>query len=206
MPPDRLPVGAAEGAPVVLPGLVMATAVRMGDQVNFVPMSSILELGGTEVVWATAMKNVENLNGLQVIREAFDPDRADTEVVTIWSDDPFVASRIVVLDWLVEHIYGMPAVHGALVAVPSTTRLILHVVSGVGVLKAAKDMVSPAVHWFETAGTHERISPDVYLVSPDRRAQRVAYATDDDRIYVNTTGLFGEILFGPPPAGLGLKA
>src|SRR4051794_15013957 len=100
MPPDRLPARAAEGAPAVLAGLVMGTAVRMADQVNFVPLSAMASLGGPQVVWAQAMRNVENFDGLDVVREEIDADRPDTTLVTIAGDDPFVASRVTMLDWV----------------------------------------------------------------------------------------------------------
>src|SRR5215470_2841623 len=62
IPSDRLPPAVGQGAPEPLPGLVMATAVRRGDQVDFVPTSSMGDLGGADVVWATAKKNVESLH------------------------------------------------------------------------------------------------------------------------------------------------
>jgi hypothetical protein len=71
MPPDRFPPGAAEGAPAALPGLVAAVAVWTGDgQVDFVPPAAMAELGGIRTVLVAAMANVENLDGLQVVREA----------------------------------------------------------------------------------------------------------------------------------------
>jgi hypothetical protein len=206
MPPDRLPAGVAEGAPAALPGLVMATAVRIGDQVNFVPVSAMASLGGPQTVWAQAMRNVENFDGFDVVREEIDADRTDTTLVTVAGDDPFVASRVVVLDWVTERVHEGSASHGVLVTVPALGKLVLHVVSGAGVLRAVEHMALVASHWFQEAGEQARISPDVYLVSPDRRAQRVAYPAPDGRITINTTGLFGEILFTPAPHGLGLQA
>jgi hypothetical protein len=70
MPVKRLPPGVADGAPVVLPGMVMATAVvRGGGGFDFLPMAIIQDLDGTGPVGAQAMKNIENLDGFDMIRE-----------------------------------------------------------------------------------------------------------------------------------------
>ncbi|WP_307123005.1 hypothetical protein [Streptomyces sp. B1I3] len=205
MPPDRLPPGVAEGAPVALPGLVMATALFAGGRLDFVPVSSMSELGGTEAVWVRAMRNVENLDSLRVVRELCDATREDTELVTLMGDDPFVASRVAVLDWLVGQVHGAPPGYGVMVAVPSWHTLILHVVRGTGVLTAVETMALAAGHWFQTAEDNRGVSPDVYFVAPDRRAQRIAYPDADGKVVIDTTGLMGDMLFGPAPHGLGLK-
>jgi hypothetical protein len=205
MPPDRLPPGVAEGAPAVLPGLVMATALFTGSRLDFVPVSSMNELGGTEAVWARAMHNVENLDGLRVVREACDAAREDTELVTLSGDDPFVASRVAVLDWLVGQVHGTPSGYGVMVAVPAWHTLILHAVRGMGVLTAVETMAMAAGHWFRTAQGDQSVSPDVYFVAPGHRTQRVAYPDADGKVVIDTTGLMGGMLFGPAPHGLGLK-
>ncbi|MFF7365239.1 hypothetical protein [Streptomyces sp. NPDC008125] len=205
MPPDRLPPGVAEGAPVALPGLVMATALFTGERIDFVPVSSMNGLGGTDAVRVRAMRNVENLDGVRVVREACDAAREDTELVTLSGDDPFVASRVAVLDWLVGQVHGVPSGYGLMVAVPSWHTLILHVVRGMGVLTTVESMALAAGHWFRNAQGDRGISPDVYFVSHDRRAQRIAHTDADGKVVINTTGLMGEMLFGPAPHGLGLE-
>jgi hypothetical protein len=205
MPPDRLPPAAAAGAPAALPGLVMATAVRMGDQVNFVPVTSMDGLGGTQTVWSTAMRNVATLDGVRMLREDVDENRPDTGLITLWSDDdPFVAGRVTVLDWLIEQLHEGPNRYGALVAVPTMNRLVLHVVTGPGVLTVAENMALATAHLFETAGESGGITPEVFFVSADRRAERIAYPAGSG-LAINTKGLLGEVLFGPPPRGLGLE-
>ncbi len=205
-PPARLPPAAAQGAPAVLPGLVMATAVFGGDRVDFLPVSSMADLGGTTAVWLQAMRNVEHLDGVDVIREACKPERDDTDLVTLSGDDPFVASRVAVLEWLIEHLFGATAPHGVVVALPRWRKLILHKVTGIGVLTALESIALASDHWFREAADSDGISPDVYFVSPDRRAQRVAYHDPAQGLVINTTGLLGEVLFGQPPTGLGLTA
>lgn len=205
MPPDRLPPGTADGAPVVLPGLVMATAAITDSGFGFMPVPSMNELGGPDAVWATAMRNVKTLDGLRIVREACDEAREDTELVTLSGDDPFVAARVSVLDWLVGQVHGAPSAYGVMVAVPTWHTLILHVVTGMGALTAVETMALATGHWFRTAEGERGISPDVYFVTPDHRTQRIAYPNDDGKVIIDTTGLMGDMLFGPPPHGLDLK-
>ncbi len=183
----------------------MATAVFRDGRIDFLPVAFMPELGGADVVWDQAMRNVEQLDGLQVIREAGQPGRDDTDLVTISGSDPFIASRVVVLDWLTERLFGGPARHGVVVALPTWRKLILHPVTGIGVLSTLQSVALAADHWFHEAPGNDGVSPDVYLVLPDRRAQRVAYNDPAQGLVVNTTGLLGEVLFGPPPGGLGVK-
>jgi hypothetical protein len=60
-PPARLPQGSADGAPELVPGLVAALAVDMGDQLNFLPSTTIAALGGWQVVWDQAVANLRQL-------------------------------------------------------------------------------------------------------------------------------------------------
>lgn len=204
MASDRLPPGVVQGAPQPLPGLVMATAVRRGDQVDFVPTFSMGDLGGADVVWATAKKNVESLHGVQIGREPVDPSRDDTDVVYLWGEDPFIASRVTVLSWLIEQLGLAPATHGALVALPHIRSLMLHVVRGAGVLKVQQAMAALAAQRFARPGVQQPISPDIYFVAPDGRGQQVS-RDSANRMELYVTGAFGEVLFGPPPRGLGLR-
>jgi hypothetical protein len=206
MPPDRLPPGAADGAPGILPGLVMATAIHSAGRVDFLPVASMASVGGTDAVWAQALRNVETLDGLDVVREEVAADRRDTTLITISGADPFVASRVAVLPWVLARVEAGPTPYGVLVAVPTLGKLVLHVVAGAGVLTVAETMALAAEHWFGQASGHEGVSPDVYLVSPDGHAQAVAHPSATGGVTVNTTGLFGEVLFSPPPRGLGLTA
>jgi hypothetical protein len=205
MPPEKLSAGTAEGAPEVLPGLVMAVALRMGDQVNFLPYTTMVDLGGAEGIWPLATGNLKNLDGVDVIRETVVEGRTDTDIVTLWADDPFVASRCTVLDWLAEELFGVPVGHGVLVCVPARERLMLHVLSGVGVLHVVKTFAIAGYHLHWDAPVGSRVSPDVFLVVPGGQAWRVGYMKDAQEVVVDTTGVFGQILYGPPPAGFGTE-
>ncbi len=44
MPPDKLSAGAAENAPEILPGLVLAVATWVDEELGFLPYSSIAAL------------------------------------------------------------------------------------------------------------------------------------------------------------------
>jgi hypothetical protein len=57
---------------------------------------------------------------------------------------------------------------------------------------------------FARPGVREPISPDVYFVAPDWTGQQVSRIWAD-RLDLDVTGRFGEVLFGAPPAGLGLS-
>lgn len=164
----------------------MATAVIQQDYVNFLPMSSILELGGTGPVWSTAIENVRNLVGLNVIEEDDLPGRTDTRLVTIQADDPFVAARVTALDWLVARFHGETATYGVLVCLPTRGKLILHVVSGQGVLKAIGTLATVASHWFDAAAAAERISPHVYFVGSDGQRQQVTWREASGQVMINT--------------------
>lgn len=195
-PPGRLPDLIADGAPVVLPGLVMATALRMGDQVNFLPVSAMTGPGGPAAMWEAARANAENLTGIQVVRERMLPERPDTAMVTLSSSDPFVAARVTVLDWLEKELFGAPPAKALVVALPIIRRLIVHQVTGPGTLPLLESLAPVAATLHNTAAPQDQISPNVFLVTPDRRAQRVAFISDD-QVVINTTGLLNEILASP---------
>jgi hypothetical protein len=194
MPPERLPSPVAEGAPVVLPGLVMAVAVGAPEGTLLQPMS-VVDAVGRDAVWSAALGNVRNLDGIDVTREQIHPDRQDTEVVALWADDRFVASRVAVVEWLVEHIYGGVSPWGVLVSVPTTSRLLLHVPAGPGVVKVAGDMAILSAHWCEAAEASRRISPDVHCIGTDRRAQRISRpGVTGPAIDTTTPGPFPDLL------------
>jgi hypothetical protein len=192
-PPVRLPAGVADGAPSVLPGLVMAIAVYQGDRVDFVAPASMGVMGGTEAVQRQALANLENLTGIDVVREEVMPERGDTTLFTLSGADPFVGSRVAVYEWLVEELTGVPVIeNGLLVAIPSRHRLVLHAMSGPGAVKVGEIMALSANHHYGAAGG-AAISPWLYLVTPDRRAQRVSKDQGGQLVF-EATELFAEAL------------
>jgi hypothetical protein len=205
--PDKVSAATSQNAPPVLPDLIMVTAVLMGDQVNFLPYSTVVELvGDPQAMWQIARLSVQNLDGIQVLRETVVADRDDTDVVTLVADDPFVASRVVVLDWLVEQLFEEPAEHGVLVALPSRERLAVHRIGGAGVIPVLHTLLEGTNILFTQAGPVSRISPHLYLVQPDGRTERITDQYGERQFAIDFTGLLGEVLLAPPPAGLGLDA
>jgi hypothetical protein len=84
-PPARLPQGSADGAPELVPGLVAALAVDMGDQLNFLPSTTIAALGGWQVVWDQAVANLRQLPPMAAAKTHATEGRADTAVYELRS-------------------------------------------------------------------------------------------------------------------------
>lgn len=128
-PPKLLAPNIAEGAPEILPGIVLAVAIDMGSQVNFMPVSSMVELlpkdrpdrdiKGPEFTRLVAIDNLRKLPlpPVQIIQAT--QGRADSEVYLLEQQDSFVASRITFLNDLVDRISGgKPRPYGVLVSIP----------------------------------------------------------------------------------------
>jgi hypothetical protein len=121
------------------------------------------------------------------------PERGDTTLFTLSGADPFVGSRVAVYEWLVEELTGVPVIeNGLLVAIPSRHRLVLHAMSGPGAVKVGEIMALSANHHYGAAGG-AAISPWLYLVTPDRRAQRVSKDQGGQLVF-EATELFAEAL------------
>lgn len=81
-------------------------------------------------------------------------------------------------------------------AAPITGYLVVHQVRGSGVLTVLKGLAVVAAHLYNRAAPQDQVSPDVFMITPDRRAQRVAHLDDnnDNNIVINSIGLLGEVL------------
>lgn len=82
-------------------------------------------------------------------------------------------------------------------AAPTWYVVLLHMVTGPGILPALSAMAQAASAEHETAPDQERVSPDVYFISADSKAQKVAYDDGRGGIVLNTDGLLGGVLYGP---------
>ncbi|MBO0721068.1 MAG: hypothetical protein J2P41_09610 [Blastocatellia bacterium] len=92
---------------------------------------------------------------------------------------------------------GESARHGVLVAIPTWHVVMLHALSGPGVMKELEVMaLAPGLTMTE-APEQTRLSPDVYFVAPDGRTQKVTQRSGSDKIMIETRGLIAEYLFGP---------
>jgi len=195
--PDRLPAGAAGGAPEVLPGLVAAVAVHRGDQVDFVAWSSMAELGGPAAAWKTAVGNLRRLSPMTVSRVETVEGQTDSVVFQLRARDPFGASRVCDLAGLLARTGVDAAPHGVLIAAPSWHRVLLHVITGPGVLAALRFMAESARTVNDKAPRPQRVSPDVYFVGPAGATQTVASSDGAEGLILDTEGELGTVLFGP---------
>ena len=205
MPPDKLSAGAAENAPEILPGLVLAVATWLDEELGFLPYSSMVQaFGDPTLVRRAALDNLQNLDGLDVVKMVF-ADNEETETFSLVANDPFVASRCAVLPWLVDRVCGEAARHGTLVIVPVRGVLQFHVIRSEASLLAAKVLAVYAHELLQQAPEEAQVIPGVFMVAPDGRAERVAHLDERGNDVIDTSGLLGEALYGPPPNGLNLS-
>jgi hypothetical protein len=214
-PPKLLDPNIAEGAPEVLPGIVMAVAIDMGNQVNFMPVSSMIELlpkdqpnrnvKGPELTRLVAIENLRKLPLPPVHITQTSPGRPDSEVILLEQQDSFVASRITFLNELVDRVAGRtPRPYGVLVSIPRRRTVLLHVPSGLGVLTAMRSMAISTRSLFDSS-TQSRLSPNVYYVGADGSAETIAFPDKADGVVIQTIGRLKDVLYGPDgllPKGL----
>ena len=204
MPPGKLTHAAAENAPEVLPGLALAVCTWHHEKLGFIPYSTMEQAFGDPVlVRQAALANLQNLDGIEIAKMILADDE-ETETIVLAANDPFVASRCAVLPWLVDHMYGETARYGTLVCLPIRGALQFHVIRGKASLVSAKVLAHAVHEHFRQAPEENQISPDVFMVAPDGRAGRVAYIDEHGNDVIDTSGLLGEALYGPPPNGLNL--
>lgn len=197
-PSAILPSGCADGGPEILPDLVMAMTVYIGGEVEFLTHLALTQRLSTEYSRQVAIENLRKLPPPQLCLAQDADGRADSDILILQSQDPFGASRISYLKDLVTWASGgKPARHGVLVAVPTWRLVMLHVLSGPGVLKALKDMRLATSLAMAEAPERARLSPDVYFVAPDGRTQNVTQQSSSDHLVIETRGLIAEFLFGP---------
>lgn len=206
-PPALLPPSVAEGAPEILPGIVVAVAIDTGSQVNFFPQSSMIEMVRTvasqsvqqapELFRQIAIQNLRKLPLPNIEKFQSSPGRSDGDVFLLEMQDSFVASRITFLDELAEWVSpGQPRTFGVLLAIPRRRTVLLHIPSGPAILSALDLMGKTAVGIFQ-ATPQSKISPYVFYVSPDARTQIVVLPDKNGGIVVQTAGVIGEFLYGP---------
>ena len=204
-PPQLLPPNVAAGAPEILPGMVMAVAVDMGTQVNFMPESVMIELlpkgepdRETRGPLLTRQQAIDNLRKLPLppVQTFRVKDRADGEVFLLEQHDSFVAARVTFLNELIDKVSGgQPHPRGILVAIPRRRTLLLHILTGLGVLGALDAMGNTARGLFESS-TESRLSPNVYYVAPDGSSEIVVFPDKEKGVIVQTVGKLRDVLYG----------
>lgn len=186
-PAEALPPEALEGAPEILPGIVIAIAVADGSEVTLLAASSAIEIAhaafpesaerGLEVLRLIGIENLKGLPLPPVHIFKGTEDRSDSDVFLLETEDSFVASRITFLDDLAEWAApGRPRPHGTLVAIPRRRTVVLHFPSGPGALPAFELMRNGTAGLFDET-PYSKLSPHVYYVAPDGRSEIVVSPT-----------------------------
>lgn len=152
-----------------LPGLVAMLATQ-GDQVN-TQLGTLDQVGGDrEAAYDRALTNMDALPLPRHSRRRVDPHDPGSWVEFLDADDSFGASRVAVLPELLRRVLGqgIPSC-GVLVAVPTRREIWLHLPVDEGVIDTAAHLAHAA---YEVCALEPyALSPDVYLVSPDMRAE-----------------------------------
>jgi hypothetical protein len=191
-PPELLAPEALQGAPEILPGIVIAIAVADGGRLEVLSARSAIEIARviTPEAAESALKVMRQLGIENLRRDPFPPvERLDDDTFVLEAEEPFVASRITFLQELVAHAApGRPMTRGVLLAMPRRQTVLLHLPSGPTVLPVLERMKAAATQLFEMT-PQSKLSPHVYYVTPDGHGQIVFSPTAGGPF---TTLLFGE--------------
>lgn len=194
--PEALPPEAVEGAPEILPGIVVAIAAEDGPEITLFSGSSAMEIArasfpeaaerGLELLRQLGIENLRKLPFPPVSIMKIGEGRPDSDVFLLEAEDRFVASRITFLEELAERAApGRPRTHGVLVAIPRRKMVLLHFPSGPGVLHAFEAMQASAGMFGDMP---DKLSPHVYYVAPDGRSEIV--------VSPGHGGAFSHLLYG----------
>jgi hypothetical protein len=197
-PVEALPLEVVEGAPEILPGIVVAVAVQDGSEVTLLTASSGVEIvraafpeaaeQGLKLLRQLSIENLHRLPFPHVQTFVTGEGAANSDLFIAEAEDRFVASRITFLDDLADWAApGRPRAHGILVAIPRRRTVLLHFPSGPGVLDAFKVMQVTAGNLFNET-PYSKLSPHVYYVAPDGRREIVISPTEG--------GAFMHLLYG----------
>ncbi len=188
-PAETLPREVLEGAPEILPGIVVAVAVEDAGRIDVLPTSRLIEITreispdyvdqAPAFMRGIAIENLKRLPlpPLQILRFGLG---ADTDVLHLEMEDPFTASRVTFLDELVRRIAPERSMaRGVLVIIPRPRTLQLHFPSGPGVAQAFECMKHGAAIVFQE--TPDKLSPYVFYIAPDGHREIVTSLTDGGR-------------------------
>lgn len=198
-PAEILPREVIESAPEILPGIVVAVAVEDAGRIRLIPTSSLIEIVREaapewleQAPGALRQLAIENLRRLplpplQILKPGLG---ADTDILHLEIEDPFIASRVTFLDELVRRIAPECSMaRGVLVTLPRPRTLQLHFPSGPGVVQAFEFMKIGAAAIF--AETPDKLSPYVFYIAPDGRSEIVTSLTDGGRFSRSLLGRDG---------------
>ena len=152
-----------------LPGL---HAVLSAQRPGYTMQMGTLDFvdGSRDDAYAAALTNLAGLPLPRHSRRRVDPRLPESWVEYLHADDPFGASRVMVLPDIMRRVLGMgfPA-HGVVVAVPNKFELWVHLPVDVTVVQTTLLLAHDAFTSWATDPFP--LSPDLYLVSPDMRAK-----------------------------------
>lgn len=155
--------------PGVLAPLVADYPSHIAEMFN---LDQVSHLGALDLLRRIARTNLARLPVPEIDRVVSDPNVPNSVVHILSGDDFFVAARALVLDDLMHKAgLGSGAAHGYLVAVPNRHSLAVHVLAGVGVVRASQFMA-----WYAQENCENSpgpISPELFYLAPDGQGQQV---------------------------------
>lgn len=175
----------------LLPGVLAVAAEDHPTHVASMLSSDRFRSVGTwEQVKELGLANLRRLPPPEVITNWADEGRDDSAVYQLLSGDFFGASRVLVLDQLLAEVLRVePTEHGCLVAVPSRELLVVHVLSGRGVVPAIEMMVNLAQAAYDAWSGP--ISNQLFHLPGDGTGQAVTHTNPgDNQVEVRVMGRF----------------
>lgn len=182
-PVDQVPGGPPAGAPEILPGIVGLAGFDLRTKVHlFAHDDQVDPHGGWDAVVEAAHENLRRMPIPQhevLHPEEGDPDSA-VHVFTSDEADLLGASRVLVIDDLLERAGVEVGPHGLLVVLPNRHLLAVHVLRGAEVLAAVRVLV--AIADGESSGTPGPLSDELFYLPPDGPAEQITRREDGRRI------------------------
>lgn len=191
-PARELPEPPEYDSRCVLPGLHALFAQDTPTAVHeILRVEALAHLGDLDAVRARATANMVALPVPEHTMIHADPDRTDAAVHVFAGRDFFVASRVLVLRQFLATTLGVEAPsYGCLVAVPNRHLLVVHMMSGAGVVAAVRAIGAIAIG--ESGTSPGAISDEVYFLPPHGPGQSVLRRGPDAEATVQVDGAFGE--------------
>lgn len=182
--PETVPSYAARP----LPGVVELAAVDYPTHVaDLLRDEAVERIGGWPAARAAAMANLRSLPAMHQDTIRADPDRDDSVVHVLTTDDVFGPSRLLILAEVLAALDTAGSSHGVLVAVPNHHFLAVHPVSGGGVVAALQVLARIST------GEHDQhpgaLSRHVYFVpSSGAGAEQVTSFAEDGTLTIRVRG------------------
>lgn len=175
-----------------LPGIVVLAAIDYPSHVaELIGDDAVERLGGWPAILEQGITNLRALEPMhhQVLQG--DPERDDADVHVLTSDDFFGPSRLLVLDEVMAGL-GIPASpHGVLVAVPNRHLLVVHPITGLGVVGAMQ--LTARISTGECDSQPGAVSPHVYYrPASGAMGEQVTHVDEDGAMTIQVDGALAE--------------